>query len=53
MTTQEEMNDYLKLVETAAASVHETTNHGSFLVDYFPWLKYVPGKYFEPNHLRR
>ncbi|THU78086.1 cytochrome P450 [Dendrothele bispora CBS 962.96] len=42
MTTQEEMNDYVQIAYLAAESLIATMNHGSFFVDYLPWLKYVP-----------
>ncbi|THU87849.1 hypothetical protein K435DRAFT_866836 [Dendrothele bispora CBS 962.96] len=43
MTTQEgKIDDYVHLAGLAAPSVVETFNHGSFLVDFFPLLKYVP-----------
>ncbi|THU90784.1 cytochrome P450, partial [Dendrothele bispora CBS 962.96] len=42
MTTQGEIDDYVHLAGLAAPSVVETFNHGSFLVDFFPLLKYVP-----------
>ncbi|KAK7453293.1 hypothetical protein VKT23_011968 [Stygiomarasmius scandens] len=42
MKTREEIDDYVVLVGLAAPSVLETMNHGSFFVDHFPLLKYLP-----------
>ncbi|THU76327.1 cytochrome P450 [Dendrothele bispora CBS 962.96] len=42
MSTQEELDDYVGLAHLAAESLIATMNHGSFFVDYLPWLKYIP-----------
>ncbi|KAK7440788.1 hypothetical protein VKT23_016865 [Stygiomarasmius scandens] len=42
MTTQEELDDYAKMAALAAESMNESLNHGTFFVDYFPILKYIP-----------
>ncbi|THU84630.1 cytochrome P450 [Dendrothele bispora CBS 962.96] len=42
MTTQSELNTFVELASLATESAIATMNHGSFIVDYFPLLKYVP-----------
>ena len=44
-TMQETIDDpYLQLVLKAGEGVIAAANHGSFWVDYFPFLKYVPSE---------
>ncbi|THU78085.1 cytochrome P450 [Dendrothele bispora CBS 962.96] len=47
MTTQSELNTFVELASLATESAIATMNHGSFIVDYFPLLKYVPGASFK------
>ncbi|THU92603.1 cytochrome P450 [Dendrothele bispora CBS 962.96] len=42
ITAQEDLNDYVRLAYLASESLIATMNHGSFFVDYLPWLKYIP-----------
>ncbi|KAF8652308.1 hypothetical protein AX16_004466 [Volvariella volvacea WC 439] len=37
-----ENDPYVNIVERAASTAASATLHGSFIVDFFPWLKYVP-----------
>ncbi|KAK1222726.1 hypothetical protein PQX77_014396, partial [Marasmius sp. AFHP31] len=41
-TLQGKDDPYLRLVLDAQEGVEDSSNHGFFLVDYFPALKYVP-----------
>ncbi|THV03635.1 cytochrome P450 [Dendrothele bispora CBS 962.96] len=42
ITAQEDLNDYVRLAYLASESLIATMNHGSFFVDYLPWLKFIP-----------
>ncbi|THU92602.1 hypothetical protein K435DRAFT_671855, partial [Dendrothele bispora CBS 962.96] len=42
IATQEELDDYVRIAYLASESLIVAANHGSFFVDYLPWLKYVP-----------
>ncbi|KAK7455189.1 hypothetical protein VKT23_011061 [Stygiomarasmius scandens] len=42
ITAPEETDYYSELAHIAADSYLASANHGSFLVDHAPWLKYVP-----------
>jgi len=43
ITAPEETDYYSELAHIAADSYLASANHGSFLIDHAPWLKYVPG----------
>ncbi|KAF5311388.1 hypothetical protein D9758_018949 [Tetrapyrgos nigripes] len=51
ITEQEDMDAFIELVNNAAESL-VTFSHGIFLVDYFPWLRYVPA-WFPGAHFKR
>jgi len=42
MTSEKEKAYYVKLADLAMQSFIEGSNHGSYMVDYFPSLKYIP-----------
>ncbi|THU99940.1 cytochrome P450 [Dendrothele bispora CBS 962.96] len=42
ITSQEEKDYYVVLANRAIQGLIQAVNHGSFLVDFFPLLKYVP-----------
>ncbi|KAK7441384.1 hypothetical protein VKT23_016632 [Stygiomarasmius scandens] len=42
ITSEEDQDFYVKLVHRAIEPFHQAFNHGTYLVDYFPLLKYVP-----------
>ncbi|KAK7460412.1 hypothetical protein VKT23_009132 [Stygiomarasmius scandens] len=42
VTSEEENAYYVKLADLAMQSFIEGTHHGSYMVDYFPFLKYIP-----------
>ncbi|KAF5365973.1 hypothetical protein D9758_006612 [Tetrapyrgos nigripes] len=52
ITEQEDMDAFVELVNNAAESMIATINHGNFLVDYFPLLRYVPA-WFPGAHFKR
>jgi len=45
VTSEEENAYYVKLADLAMQSFIEGTHHGSYMVDYFPFLKYIPCVY--------
>ncbi|KAF5365972.1 hypothetical protein D9758_006610 [Tetrapyrgos nigripes] len=51
ITEQEDMDAFVELVNNAAESL-VTFSHGNFLMDYFPWLRYVPA-WFPGAHFKR
>ncbi|KAK7472002.1 hypothetical protein VKT23_000109 [Stygiomarasmius scandens] len=42
--TQEDQDHYSSLVGRAAVGIANTAKFGDYLVDYLPWLKWVPCK---------
>ncbi|KAK7460408.1 hypothetical protein VKT23_009129 [Stygiomarasmius scandens] len=42
ITSEEEKAYFVKLVDQAMESLIAGANHGSFMLDYFPFLKYIP-----------
>ncbi|KAK7460413.1 hypothetical protein VKT23_009133 [Stygiomarasmius scandens] len=42
MTSEKKKAYYVKLADLAMQSFIEGSNHGSYMVDYFPSLKYIP-----------
>ncbi|KAF5331761.1 hypothetical protein D9758_016630 [Tetrapyrgos nigripes] len=52
ITEQEDMDAFIELVNNAAESINATAIHGSFLMDYFPLLRYVPA-WFPGAHFKR
>ncbi|KAF5366012.1 hypothetical protein D9758_006591 [Tetrapyrgos nigripes] len=52
ITEKEDMDAFIELVNNAAESINATAIHGSFLMDYFPLLRYVPA-WFPGAHFKR
>ncbi|THU84948.1 cytochrome P450 [Dendrothele bispora CBS 962.96] len=42
ITSEEEKAYFVQVAEIANQSIIASVNHGSFMVDYFPFLKYIP-----------
>ncbi|KAF5331757.1 hypothetical protein D9758_016638 [Tetrapyrgos nigripes] len=52
ISEQEDIDAFVELVNNAAESINATINRGSFMVDYFPLLRYVPA-WFPGAHFKR